>query len=103
MTFRFIVSLMLFSLLALRLSLCWSQALPGADGDVAIHNAAVETVLYSFAEDVNGAYPLSRVLRGGTGACTARPTFLALQEARSSSSRTHDPVFGQSRQFMISM
>ena len=33
MTFRFIVSLMLFSLLALRLPLCWSQSLPGADGD----------------------------------------------------------------------
>ena len=67
MTFRFIVSLMLFSLLALRLPLCWSQSLPGADGDVAIRNAAVETVLYSFAEDVNGAYPLSRVLMGSNG------------------------------------
>jgi len=58
---------MLFSLLALRLPLCWSQSLPGADGDVAIRNAAVETVLYSFAEDVNGAYPLSRVLMGSNG------------------------------------
>src|SRR5215472_12059213 len=67
MSFRSICSLMLFGLFTLRVPLCWSQAAHEAENVLANGKARVETVLHSFGEDANGAYPVSRVAMARNG------------------------------------
>jgi len=67
MRFRFISSLLLFGLFAPGVPHGWSQSVADAESEITTANAPVETMLYSFAEDANGAYPVSRVVMGSNG------------------------------------